>query len=201
MGPNPEMGEPPVSRLFVIGGARSGKSSFAESWVTSRPGPKLYVATAQARDSEMADRIARHKERRGAGWRTLEAPLDVVGALSSYDSGGVSVLLDCLTLWLSNLMEAGHNIEKEVDRLCGHLAQTRARVAIVSNEVGMGIVPDNELARRFRDEAGRLNQRMAKESKAVVFMASGLPLLMKGPAVIPEGRFSGVRRPREREDR
>jgi len=199
---NPSEGEPLVSRLFVLGGARSGKSSFAEAWVQARPGPKLYIATAEARDAEMAERIARHKERRGGGWRTLEAPLDLIEALSSYDSAGMSVLLDCLTLWVSNLIEAERDVEAECGRLIKHLAQSRTRIAIVSNEVGLGIVPDNELARRFRDEAGRVNQRVAAEAKAVVFMAAGLPMLMKGPkGPLDGGRFSGRARGGEGSDR
>ncbi len=196
---NPAEGEPQVSRLLVIGGAHSGKSAFAEAWVQARGGPKLYVATTQARDSETAARIASHKERRGGGWRTLEAPLDVVEALSAYDSAGVSVLLDGLSTWLSNLMEQGHDIDKEVERLTKHLAQTRARIVLVSDEVGLGVAPETEELRRFRDEAGRLNQRMAAESKAVVFMAAGLPLMMKGPSgPAPGGRF-GSARGRERD--
>lgn len=199
---NPAEGEPLVSRLFVLGGARSGKSNFAEAWIQARSGPKLYIATAEARDSEMAGRIARHKERRGAGWRTLEAPLDIVKALSSYDSGGMSVLIDCLTLWVSNLIEAERDVEAECERLVKHLAQSRARIAIVSNEVGLGIVPDNELARQFRDEAGRVNQRIAAEAKAVVFMAAGLPMLLKGPkGPLDGGRFSGRGRSGEGSDR
>lgn len=188
---NPAEGEPQVSRLLVIGGACSGKSAFAEAWVQARSGPKLYVATAQARDSEMAARIARQKERRGGGWRTLEAPLDVVEALSAYDSAGVSVLVDTLSTWLSNLMEQGHDVEKEVERLSKHLAQTRARVVLVSDEVGLGVMPESEELRRYRVKAGRLNQHMAVEAKAVVFMAAGLPLVMKGPSLPAQGgRFS-----------
>lgn len=196
---NPAEGEPQVNRLLVIGGACSGKSGFAEAWVQARSGPKLYVATTQARDADTAARIARHKEQRGGGWRTLEAPLDVVKALSAYDSAGVSVLVDCLTTWISNLMEQGHDIEKEVERLSKHLAQTRARVVLVSDEIGLGVAPESEDLRRFRDEAGRLNQRMAAEAKAVVFMAAGLPLMMKGPSgPAPGGRF-GSARGRERD--
>jgi adenosylcobinamide kinase/adenosylcobinamide-phosphate guanylyltransferase len=168
-------------KLLVLGGARSGKSRFAEAWIGAADTPKLYIATAQARDGEMAQRIAHHKKQRGPGWRTLEAPLDIVGALASYEGPGVSVLVDCLTLWLSNLLEAEKDVGAEAERLAEQIARSPARIALVSNEVGLGIVPDNPLARRFQDEAGRLHQLLAQRMEAVVFVAAGLPLVMKSP--------------------
>jgi adenosylcobinamide kinase/adenosylcobinamide-phosphate guanylyltransferase len=177
-----------VRKLLVLGGARSGKSRFAEAWVSAEKGPRLYVATAQARDEEMAKRIAHHKKQRGGGWRTLEAPLDIAGALSSYESPGVSVLVDCLTLWLSNLLEAEMDVGAETERLAEQIQCSPARIALVSNEVGLGIVPDNPLARRFQDEAGRMHQYLAQRMGAVVFVAAGLPLVMKKPQSANERR-------------
>ena len=185
-------------KLLVLGGARSGKSRFAEAWVAAQESPKLYIATAQARDAEMAARIAHHKKQRGPGWRTLEAPLDIVGALGAYESPGVSVLVDCLTLWLSNLLEAQSDIGAQTERLAEQVARSPARIALVSNEVGLGVVPENALARRFQDEAGRLHQLLAQRMEAVVFVAAGLPLVMKAP---PDPRQQNRERLRRREGR
>jgi adenosylcobinamide kinase / adenosylcobinamide-phosphate guanylyltransferase len=169
----------PDSRLtLVLGGARSGKSRYAESLVTAHPPPWLYVATAEARDDEMAARIAAHRARRGSDWRTIEAPRDLVGVLADIPSGA-AVLVDCLTLWLSNLMLANADIDAETARLDGVLARVDVPVVLVSNEVGAGIVPDNALARRFRDAQGRLNQRIAARADRVVLMVAGLPLVVK----------------------
>jgi adenosylcobinamide kinase/adenosylcobinamide-phosphate guanylyltransferase len=172
----------PYRRALVLGGARSGKSSAAERLVKSAGAPAVYVATAQAWDDEMAERISRHREERGAGWDTVEAPLDLPGALRRADGEGRAILVDCLTLWLSNIMLAGRDVEAEADALLATLPDLSARVAFVSNEVGMGIVPDTPLGRRFRDAQGRLNQRVAEAADLVLFVAAGLPLVMKRPA-------------------
>lgn len=169
------------TRALVLGGARSGKSATAERLVENTGLSRIYVATAQAWDAEMAERIARHREDRGAGWRTLEAPLDLVAALRAADTPGVAILVDCLTLWLSNLMLDGRDVEAEGAALIAALPDLQARITFVSNEVGMGIVPDNPLGRRFRDAQGRLNQRMAAACDLVGFVAAGLPLTLKAP--------------------
>ncbi len=163
----------------MIGGARSGKSRHAEAVVCAFPPPWLYVATGEARDDEMAARIAAHRARRGADWRTIEAPRDIAGVLAGMPAGG-AMLIDCLTLWLSNLMLADADIDAEIDRLDDALVRTPGPVVLVSNEVGLGIVPDNALARRFRDAQGVLNQRIAARADRVVLIVAGLPLVVKG---------------------
>jgi adenosylcobinamide kinase/adenosylcobinamide-phosphate guanylyltransferase len=166
------------SLTLVLGGARSGKSRYAESLIAALPPPWFYVATAEAGDAEMADRIAAHRARRGKEWQTIEAPDDVAAALTDA-ARGAPLLVDCLTLWLSNRMLAEADVEAEATRLEAALASRRAPVILVSNEVGYGIVPDNALARRFRDLQGRLNQRMAARADRVVLMVAGLPLVVK----------------------
>jgi adenosylcobinamide kinase / adenosylcobinamide-phosphate guanylyltransferase len=163
---------------FVLGGARSGKSRYAESLFMALPPPWVFVATAEPSDTEMAERIALHRRRRGENWRTVEAPDDLTAALATI-SAEAPVLIDCLTLWLSNRMLAGADLAAEIARLETALDSLRAPVILVSNEVGSGIVPDNELARRFRDMQGRLNQRMAARADRVVLMVAGLPLVVK----------------------
>ncbi len=167
---------PPLT--LVLGGARSGKSRYAESVIAALPPPWVYVATAAAGDAEMAVRIARHRSRRGKGWQTIEAPCDLAGALTGIADAN-PVLVDCLTLWLSNRMLADADVEAETAHLETALARRRAPVVLVSNEVGAGIVPDNALARRFRDLQGRLNQRLAAHADRVVLMVAGLPLVVK----------------------
>jgi adenosylcobinamide kinase / adenosylcobinamide-phosphate guanylyltransferase len=168
-----------VARLtLVIGGARCGKSRYAESLVTALPPPWVYAATGQGLDAEMAARIEAHRARRGAGWRTVEVPLDLATVMTA--QGTAPVLVDCLTLWLSNLMMADTQIEQEFDRLAQALAKVAAPVVLVANEVGSGIVPDNALARRFRDLQGSLNQRIAALADQVVLVVAGLPLFLKG---------------------
>jgi adenosyl cobinamide kinase/adenosyl cobinamide phosphate guanylyltransferase len=162
---------------FVLGGARSGKSARAEALVTAQPPPWLYLATAQALDDEMRARIADHRARRGNNWRTVEVPLDLPDALA--DAGRMPVLVDCLTLWLSNLMLGGHDVAAATDALEVALDARAAPTVLVANEVGLGIVPDNALARAFRDRAGRLNQRLALRAERVLFMVAGLPLEVK----------------------
>ena len=163
---------------LVLGGARSGKSRHAEALVRALPPPWFYVATGEPRDEEMAARIAEHRARRGAGWQTLEAPRDLAGALAAAPAGA-AVLVDCLTLWLTNVMLAGADIESEIARLEGALAARPGPVVLVANEVGLGIVPDNALARRFRDAAGRLNQRLAARADGVVLLVAGIPMKVK----------------------
>jgi adenosylcobinamide kinase / adenosylcobinamide-phosphate guanylyltransferase len=167
---------PPLT--LVLGGARSGKSRYAERLISAMSPPWIYVATAEARDAEMAQRIAAHQARRGSEWRTVEAPSDLSGALASAQTG--PILIDCLTLWLSNRMLAGADIDREVGQLQTVLAQCSGPVVIVTNEVGCGIVPDNALARRFRDLQGSLNQRIAAAADCVVLMVAGLPVPVKG---------------------
>jgi adenosylcobinamide kinase/adenosylcobinamide-phosphate guanylyltransferase len=165
---------------FVLGGARSGKSRYAEGLVMAMPGPWLYVATAQAFDDEMRERIAEHRERRGADWQTVEAPLDLAGTVARFGAEPRPVLIDCLTLWLTNIMLAERDVMAERATLLDALAGANGPVVVVSNEVGLGIVPDNALARRFRDEQGRLNAAVAAIADHVVLMAAGLPLTLKG---------------------
>ncbi|ADV12438.1 bifunctional adenosylcobinamide kinase/adenosylcobinamide-phosphate guanylyltransferase [Mesorhizobium ciceri] len=163
---------------FLIGGARSGKSAHAEILATALPPPWTYVATAQAYDDEMRERIALHRSRRGDGWTTIDAPLDLAGALAALP-GDRPVLVDCLTLWLTNHMLAEHDLDLECRRLAEVLSRPRGPWFVVSNEVGQGIVPDNALARRFRDAAGRLNQQVAAIADTVLLMVAGLPLKVK----------------------
>ncbi|MGZ8417097.1 MAG: bifunctional adenosylcobinamide kinase/adenosylcobinamide-phosphate guanylyltransferase [Methyloceanibacter sp.] len=165
---------------LVLGGARSGKSRYAEWLVATYPQPWIYVATAEAKDEEMAERIAAHKATRDAGWQTVEAPHDLADSLEAAPAGA-AVLVDCLTLWLSNLMEAGFDIEAQTARLQAALASRTGPTVLVSNEVGLGIVPDNALARRFRDAQGILNQRLAAQATRVVMLVAGLPVPVKSP--------------------
>jgi adenosylcobinamide kinase / adenosylcobinamide-phosphate guanylyltransferase len=164
---------------LVLGGARSGKSRFAEGLLAGHPGRPVYLATAQAGDAEMAERIRRHRARRGDAWTTVEEPLDLPRALTSATRDNAPVLVDCLTLWLSNLMAADRNPERETRALLDMLPQLQTPVVFVSNEVGLGIVPDNALARAFRDHAGLLHQAIAAAADRVYFIAAGLPLLLK----------------------
>ncbi|MFN3294546.1 MAG: bifunctional adenosylcobinamide kinase/adenosylcobinamide-phosphate guanylyltransferase [Gemmobacter sp.] len=163
---------------FVTGGARSGKSRFAEGLVRSGAAPYTYIATAEAWDDEMRERIARHRADRGDGWQTVEAPLDLAAALAQVGRG--TVLVDCATLWLSNHLLAGHDLAQETARLLAALAACAVPVVVVSNEVGWGIVPENALARAFRDAQGRLNQQIAAEAALAVAVIAGLPLVLKG---------------------
>lgn len=176
----PIMPSPFQPRLtLVLGGARSGKSLYAEGLVTAAPRPWVYMATAEGLDGEMTSRIAAHRGRRGVDWQTVDAPLDLAGALRAVPLGQ-AVLVDCLTLWLSNVMLSGRNVPAAIDELVDGLMAIGGPCVMVSNEVGLGIVPDNSLARAFRDEAGRLNQRVAASADRVVFVAAGLPMVLKG---------------------
>lgn len=173
---------PPVT--LVLGGARSGKSTHAEKLVTgslfgAAPRPAVYIATAQAGDVEMATRIAAHRTRRGANWTTIEEPLKLAEALASAAAPGYPVLVDCLTLWLSNLMLSGADVDEAVDDVVRALENYGAPVVFVSNEVGLGVVPDTSLGRAFRDAQGRLNMRMAERADRVILMTAGLALTLK----------------------
>ncbi len=164
---------------LVLGGARSGKSRHGETLVEGRPGICVYLATAEALDAEMAERIRRHRERRGPRWRTVEVPLDLVEALAREAGPGRTLLVDCLTLWLSNLLGAGRDPEAETRRLAAALGGLAGPVVLVSNEVGLGVVPDNALARAFVDHAGRLHQAVAAVAQSVRFVSAGLAMEMK----------------------
>ena len=165
---------------MVLGGARSGKSSFAQRLAEDIHGDLIYVATAQAFDMEMADRIARHQSDRCSRWQTVDCPLDIADEIARNQGDGRTILVDCLTLWLSNLMLGDHDIAGAVSRLTAALMNSASTVILVSNEVGQGIVPDNALARRFRDEAGWLNQAIARAADDVWFVTAGLAQRLKG---------------------
>jgi adenosylcobinamide kinase/adenosylcobinamide-phosphate guanylyltransferase len=177
----------------VLGGARSGKSRCAESLVESQPGACLYIATAEARDDEMAARIRAHRARRGQRWRTLEAPLELAATLEEAAVPEGAVLVDCLTLWLANLIEDGRDVGVETAALIAALDTLAGPVVLVSNEVGLGIVPDNEAARRFRDHAGALHQAVGEVAQSVVFVAAGQMMHLKSPDAIGAGEISGAR--------
>jgi adenosylcobinamide kinase / adenosylcobinamide-phosphate guanylyltransferase len=179
--------EPPHTRirsLLVLGGARSGKSAYAQSLAESYGSERLYLATAAAGDEEMAARIARHQADRGQGWTTLEEPLEIAWALLTHAQPSRVVLVDCLTLWLSNLMLAGRDPGPPVAALADAIGELAGPVVLVSNEVGMGLVPDNKLGREFRDWQGRANREIGAACDAVIFVAAGLPLQLK-PAATP----------------
>jgi adenosylcobinamide kinase/adenosylcobinamide-phosphate guanylyltransferase len=167
---------PPLT--LVLGGARSGKSRHAEALIEALPAPWTYIATAQAYDDEMRARIAEHRARRSRDWQTVDAPVALPEAIRNARAGQ-PILVDCLTLWLTNLMLAERDIAIATGELVAACREVSAPVVLVSNEVGLGIVPDNALARRFRDEAGRLHQRLAAQAGRVVFMVAGLPMQVK----------------------
>ncbi len=164
--------------ILVLGGARSGKSRHAEALVEALPAPWTYIATAQPWDDEMAARIAEHRSRRSPDWITVDAPLELPDAIRARPEGQ-PILVECLTLWLTNLILAERDTNAACDDLIDACASVTGPVVLVSNEVGLGIVPDNALARRFRDEAGRLHQRLAARAGRVVFMVAGLPMQVK----------------------
>jgi adenosylcobinamide kinase/adenosylcobinamide-phosphate guanylyltransferase len=164
--------------ILVTGGARSGKSTRAEARARAFPGRPVYIATAEALDGEMRERIAKHRARRGTEWLERETPLQLVAALDETDGGGAR-LVDCLTLWLTNLMLADCDWEKEASALVEALVRQKSPVVLVTNEVGLGIVPDNVLARRFRDAAGILNQMVARAADEVEFVVAGIPMRVK----------------------
>ena len=165
--------------VFILGGARSGKSGFALKTASGIPGRKAYIATAQALDDEMEQRIARHKAERPDDWQAFEEPVNIQDVIARIHGKYDVLLIDCLTLWITNLMLGNDDVEGKAQLLFDALSACRASVFIVSNEVGLGIVPDNRLTREFRDIAGTLNQKVAAVADEVYFMAAGLPLRMK----------------------
>jgi adenosylcobinamide kinase/adenosylcobinamide-phosphate guanylyltransferase len=165
--------------LLVLGGARSGKSAYAERQVMLSGLERVYIATAQPGDPEMAKRIAEHRARRDAGWRTVQEPEQLEYTLTAEAGEGKAVMVDCLTLWLSNLMHSGADTELRTQALCDTAGRLPGLVVFVSNEVGLGLVPDTPLGRTFRDAQGRLNQALAAVATHVVFVAAGLPLYLK----------------------
>ncbi len=173
----------PLATTLVLGGARSGKSAFAEKLVGDSGLAPVYLATATAGDDEMQARIAHHQKRRGNGWRTVEEPLALIDVLTRESKAGSVVLVDCLTLWLSNLMHAERDPDVEARRLTRFLGVAMHPIVFVSNEVGMGLVPETPLGRAFRDAQGRLNQAIASTVPNVVFVAAGLPLWLKHTSV------------------
>lgn len=170
----------PLPKLtLVLGGAASGKSLFAENLVLQSGGDPIYVATAQSFDDEMAKKIARHRDMRGPGWTTIEEPLNIPSALAMVKPGQ-PVLIDCATLWLTNVILGEHDVDAQSDDLVAAVSACVAPVVIVSNEVGQGVVPDNALSRKFRNAQGRLNQRLGAKADLVVAVMAGLPLVLKG---------------------
>lgn len=165
--------------IFILGGAASGKSEFAERLVETAEKAKHYLATSQNLDAEMDAKIAHHRDRRGPGWTTHEAPLEPAAVLERLTAGDIC-LLDCATLWLSNQMLAGHDLAVAQDRLLAAVSACRADLVIVSNEVGQGIVPADALSRRFREAQGRLNIALAARADLAVQVVAGLPLVLKG---------------------
>ncbi|WP_421780368.1 bifunctional adenosylcobinamide kinase/adenosylcobinamide-phosphate guanylyltransferase [Kiloniella litopenaei] len=171
-----------LAHSLILGGARSGKSSYAEQLVERQGGDCLYIATARVWDDEMADRIDEHKERRGPRWTTFEEPLDLVQCLQRIQRPDATILVDCLTLWVTNLMMEGRDPDVEGAQLVASLTELSCPVVLVSNEVGLGIVPMDKMSRDFRDYAGRLHQRLAAVVPSVTFMVSGLPMQVKPSA-------------------
>ncbi len=170
--------------VFITGGARSGKSSFVLKEASKINGKKAFIATAEALDKEMRQRIENHKRQRGNDWVTYEEPLRIVGTIKEIESKYSVIIIDCLTLWLSNLIHANSNIYQEIENLVNVIKNSplitrHSSLFIVSNEVGMGIVPENEMARRFRDIAGILNQKVAEISDEVYVFVAGIPLKIK----------------------
>lgn len=162
-----------------MGGARSGKSRFAQAQAEASDSKLVYIATALALDAEMSERIARHQSDRSMRWETVECPVQLADVLKDYQAEGLTILIDCLTLWLSNLILGEHHVEEAVTGLKAAVAASPCHIIMVSNEVGQGIVPENALARRFRDEAGWLNQAIAEIAEEVWFVTAGLPQRLK----------------------
>ncbi len=167
--------------ILVLGGARSGKSRHAQALAEARSPARVFIATAEAADAEMQARIAQHRADRDASWRTVEAPVALPDAIRAHGAGGDVVLVDCLTLWLSNLLLADADLDAAAEELLAATRAATAPIIFVSNEVGFGIVPDNALARRFRDAAGRLNQRLAACCDATDLVVAGIALRISPP--------------------
>jgi adenosylcobinamide kinase/adenosylcobinamide-phosphate guanylyltransferase len=169
--------------IFITGGCRSGKSQFALDYANRHFRKKLYLATCEALDEEIVKRIEDHKKRRGLDWQTVEEPIKITEAIRRHENDMEVILLDCITLWLSNLLmrqESDHEIMNEVSRLMDTIKQGQTSFIFVSNEVGMGIVPVEPLGRRFRDLSGMANQKIAEAAQTVIFMVSGIPIFLKG---------------------
>lgn len=164
---------------FILGGTRSGKSGFALRKASEFSGKKAHIATAQALDDEMKERIDKHKRERSGDWTTFEEPANISGLIKNVHNKYDVVIIDCLTLWLSNLMLADSNIENESDRFISSISDVHCSLFIVSNEVGLGIVPDNAVARKFRDAAGYVNQRVAETADEVYLVTAGIPVKIK----------------------
>ena len=177
-----------VRSALILGGARSGKSAYAQVLAEACSPERLYLATGAPGDKEMAARIARHQADRGEGWTTLEEPLEIAAALVKHAQAGRVLVVDCLTLWLSNLMQAGRDPGDAVTALAEAIGALAGPVVLVSNEVGMGLVPDHKLGREFRDWQGRVNREIGAACDAVIFVAAGLPLQLK-PAATPSVRL------------
>lgn len=168
---------------LILGGARSGKSRQAEQLAQASGHEVIYVATAQAYDAEMQTRIERHRSERPAHWLTLEEPLQLAATILQHQAPDRCLLIDCLTLWVTNQLLADADMEAERQALCAALANARGDIILVSNETGMGVVPMGELSRRFSDEAGWLNQSIAAQADQVVLMVAGIPMRVKGTAL------------------
>ena len=166
--------------ILVLGGARSGKSRHAQALAERMAAERIFIATGQAFDDEMRERIARHRADRDASWRTIEAPIALPQAIRDHGDKSAVLLVDCLTLWLSNLLLAEADLDAASDDLVSAIGERSAAMLFVANEVGFGIVPDNALARRFRDAAGRLNQRLAAECDVTDLVVAGIPLRLRG---------------------
>ena len=164
---------------MILGGARSGKSRFAETILSSSRRKLVYIATGRAMDEEMSERIAAHKDRRGSAWETVEEPLALVDAIRNSAHPGRAILVDCLTLWLTNLMMADASVDKEVVDLVRYLEGVDVPVVLVSNETNLGVVPDNAMARRFVDHCGVMNQKIASMAGTVYGVTAGLPMQLK----------------------
>lgn len=168
-----------MSSLFVLGGARSGKSRYAQNRAEATGLAQIYIATAEAWDDEMRERIRLHQQDRGPAWNTHEAPIALAETIRAHKAAGTVLLVDCLTLWVTNLLLGGHNVSVATDDLADAIVGVAGKVVLVSNEVGLGIVPENALARRFRDEAGWVNQRVARIADEVQFIVAGLNSRLK----------------------
>jgi len=169
--------------LLITGGCRSGKSAFALRYAEKNYDRKIYLATAEALDGEMRERIEKHRQKRGPAWRTLEEPLEIEKVFESYGESADVILLDCVTLWISNLMMKNLDADKilsHAEKALDSIIASPSDVILVSNEVGWGIVPENKLARDFRDIAGRVNQKIASAAESVIILVSGIPMCIKG---------------------
>lgn len=169
-----------MTTTLILGGARSGKSARALQLAEAGDKQRIFVATAEALDEEMAERIARHQAERHADWETVEAPLELADAINRHDRRDTMLLIDCLTLWLSNLVHHGSDVEVEIIDLMIAIEEAAADIILVSNEIGLGLVPETKLGRDFRDAQGRLNQQIAASCDVVEFIAAGLPIRLKG---------------------